>query len=373
MSIRDSVLTWRDRLLTNRRFLRWATSFPMTRPIARGNARALFDLCAGFVYSQVLLACVRLNLFDALAEAPMSGSELARKIGLPEEATERLLRAAVSLKLADRRDGGRFGLGALGATLLANPSLVAMVEHHSDLYADLHDPVELLRSANGSCAVARYWPYARCENPRALPAASVVNYTTLMAATQEMISTQILDAVSFDRFDCVMDLGGGDGAFVEAAAVRNPKQKFILFDLPPVVERARIRLSEASFGDRIRIVGGDFFRDALPAGAEALTLIRVVHDHDDAKALQLLGTARRSLSGGGSLILAEPLAGCAGAEPIGDAYFAFYLTAMGSGRPRTREELFRMIEAAGFVRPRLIRTDLPVLVQVVEATVPATN
>ena len=42
--------------------------FPLTRPIARRRARELFDLCAGFVYSQVLLACVRLRLFEILAE-----------------------------------------------------------------------------------------------------------------------------------------------------------------------------------------------------------------------------------------------------------------------------------------------------------------
>ena len=62
----------RDRLLASRRFQRWAAAFPLTRPIARRRARALFDLCAGFVYSQVLFACVRLKLFDALAAGPLA-------------------------------------------------------------------------------------------------------------------------------------------------------------------------------------------------------------------------------------------------------------------------------------------------------------
>ena len=50
----------RDFLLSSRRFQRFAAAFPLTRPIARRRAAALFDLCAGFVYSQVLVACVRL-------------------------------------------------------------------------------------------------------------------------------------------------------------------------------------------------------------------------------------------------------------------------------------------------------------------------
>jgi demethylspheroidene O-methyltransferase len=35
---------------------------------------------AGFVYSQVLLACVRLKLFDALSGGPKTLAELARQL-----------------------------------------------------------------------------------------------------------------------------------------------------------------------------------------------------------------------------------------------------------------------------------------------------
>ena len=59
----QAALAWKDRihasldgLLASPRFRRWAAAFPLTRPIARRRARELFDLCAGFVYSQVLLA-----------------------------------------------------------------------------------------------------------------------------------------------------------------------------------------------------------------------------------------------------------------------------------------------------------------------------
>ena len=41
------------------RFQRFAASFPLTKPIAQRQSQALFDLCAGFVYAQVLQACWR--------------------------------------------------------------------------------------------------------------------------------------------------------------------------------------------------------------------------------------------------------------------------------------------------------------------------
>ena len=66
----DRCLAWRDRLLASPLFQRRAAAFALTRPVARRHARELFDLVAGFAYSQVLLACVQLRLFDVLAEGP---------------------------------------------------------------------------------------------------------------------------------------------------------------------------------------------------------------------------------------------------------------------------------------------------------------
>jgi demethylspheroidene O-methyltransferase len=108
----DGIWRWRDGLLASPRFQRWAQRFPPTLWIARRRAAALFDLMAGFVYSQVLLACVRLKLFDLLdRHGPMTVAQAAAATGLPIASAERLLLAAVALRLLAHRSLGRFGLG----------------------------------------------------------------------------------------------------------------------------------------------------------------------------------------------------------------------------------------------------------------------
>jgi len=87
---RDRWFTQRDRLLTNPRFREAASRFAVTRPVARRHARDLFDLVAGFVYSQWLFACVELRLFDRLAQDPMTAEKLAFESKLPALAAERL-------------------------------------------------------------------------------------------------------------------------------------------------------------------------------------------------------------------------------------------------------------------------------------------
>jgi demethylspheroidene O-methyltransferase len=115
------------------------------------------------------------------------------------------------------------------------------------------------------------------------------------------------------------------------------------------------------------VTGGNFHVDPLPIGADIVSLVRVLHDHDDAVASALLRAIRRVLPRGGELLLAEPMAETPGAEPAGDAYFGFYLLAMGSGRPRSAQRLKEMLEAAGFSQVQHRPTHLPLLVRVLLA------
>ena len=68
------------------------------------------------------------------------------------------------------------------------------------------------------------------------------------------------------------------------------------------------------------------------------------------------------------LLLAEPMVGTTGAEPVGDAYFGFYLLAMGSGRPRTPKQLQQMLKTAGFSQVRVIATRQPLQTGLIAAT-----
>ena len=366
-SLHDRVLAWRVALVAKAGFRRFAARFPLTRPFARRSTRALFRLCTGFVHTQVLTACVRLGLFDLLAASPVAEPLLAQRLGLELPAAQTLLAAAGAIGLVARRDDGRWALAELGAVVASDPGIRAMVAHHALLYPELADPVALLRAPRGGTALARYWAYAQADAPGALPGQAVGDYSALMAASQAMIAAEVLDAVDLSRARALLDVAGGEGAFLAAAGARHRALRLQLFDLPAVAARAAERFSAAGLGDRATATGGDVFRDALPRGADVVSLVRVIHDHDDSAARAILRAARAALAPGGTLVLAEPMAGTRGAEEVG-AYFAFYLWAMGQGRPRTAAELAAMLGEAGFVRVRERRTATPLLVRVLSAT-----
>lgn len=354
----------RDRLLTSPRFREAASRFAVTRPVARRHASKLFDLVAGFVYSQWLAACVELQLFERLAHGPMTAERLALESQLPIVGAERLLAAAASLELTELRGADeagrlRYGLGPLGAALVGNDAVLAMVRHHHALYADLAEPLALLRRGRGGGELERYWAYAKAPSPGGLDDERTAPYSALMSASQALVAGQVLDAYPIARHHHLLDLGGGEGVFVAEALARAPRLTATLFDLPAVARAAGQRFEHLGLSDRAQARGGDFHLDVLPEGADVVSLVRVIYDHDDGPALAILRAARRALPAGGTLLLAEPMSDTAGAERMGAAYFGMYLLAMGSGRSRSAAELSALMTQAGFDRIRVRPTALP--------------
>ncbi len=372
-TLRERWLLLRNRLLSNPQFQRWSMRLPLLRGTARYHANAMFAVITGFVNTKTLTAAVDLGIIAALARAPESTRGLAVVAGLAEPAMQRLLAAAAAIDLVEALPGDRWTLGQRGAALASNQGALAMIEHHKLFYADLADPVAMLRRGRGGGDLAAFWSYAEAAG-RGEPAATAAEdeatraYSALMVASQPMVAEQVLDSFDFSRHRSLLDIGGGHGAFVREVATRHPGLQLALFDLPPVAARAREILAAQSL-PHIVAHGGSFRDDPIPGGADLITLVRILHDHDDAVVLALLKAVRAALPPGGTLLIAEPMAGTRGAEAMGDAYFGLYLWAMGSGRPRTAAAYTEMLQAAGFARVHERRTGLPMVTRLLVASI----
>lgn len=360
---------WRNEQLLDPLVQRKLSGFWLTRRRSQREAAETFDLVAGFVYSQVLLACHRLGLLTCLRAGPLSQATLLSKLDLPAEASLTLLRAAAALDLleCDDAEGGEpmWWLGAKGAALLGNPGALAMIEHHAVLYRDLVDPVALLRAPRGSTELARYWPYATADAPSEAAAEQIRAYTSLMSASQGLVANEILDAYDFRSHRKILDVGGGDGTFLRHVRQRALSAQLVLFDLPAVAAEARQRFDPSD--GAVECIGGDFSRDALPGGADLITLVRILHDHDDEVSRALVHRAAAALAPGGCLLVAEPLAKTPGAVRMGDAYFGLYLWAMGSGRARSFAEIAGWMSEAGLVAIEERSTRIPLQTRVIVA------
>ena len=363
----DRLYIYKDKLIANSQFQNTVAKIPFLRGIAKKRANQLFDVMAGFVYTQILLACIRLNIFNQLKDGPLTLEAIKNECGLERAPLKQLLDAAVSIHLLEIRANHRYGLGKLGAPLVGNSALAAMIEHHSVLYEDLRDPLLLLSGKLKSKKLEKFWPYVSndLEDQESLKDQErVKDYSDLMSASLPLVADQVLGAYDFSRHRCLLDIGGGQGTFLKRVHLQSPQLERMLFDLPGVANLAELNFSASSENQSIKVFGGDFFKDELPSGADLITLIRVIFDHDDERVKILLRSIFRALSPGGKLLIAEPMAETPDHPPMGHAYFGFYLMAMGRGRPRTVEEIGQLALEAGFKRVEILPSDMPINAQV---------
>jgi demethylspheroidene O-methyltransferase len=346
------LLRFRNRLLADPKFLAFAQRNPLMRPMARTKSRGLFDLLAGFSYSQVLYSCVSLRIFEHVGQNRIAISALAAKLNLPENKTDLLVRAAVALELLNF-DKGQVILGPHGAALLGQPWIMRFVEHHRHFYCDLEDPVAMLNGSYAKEGLRKFWSYEDAHSDKS-------SYSALMAASQQAVSQQIIDAYNFRQHKKILDVGGGSGAFLQALGARYPQLQLNLFDLPGVVALA----------ERPRLItnGGDFRVDSLPRGMDIVTVIRVIHDHDDDPVLAMLRNIREACTNGTTLLIAEPFAGQPDLARITDAYFNLYFAAMGQGRTRTPQEIAKIAAKAGFGQLKIWPTNMPLITGVISLT-----
>ncbi|MBK5927931.1 SAM-dependent methyltransferase [Rhodobaculum claviforme] len=363
---------WRNRLIASPRFQSWASRFPLTRGHTRREGEAMMDLVGGFVAAQVLQALVSLDVLEDLMEAPRSAEALGKRHGIAPQRMVALLDAGVALRLLERTAGG-WRTAARGAALVGVPGLQGMIRHHDVFYRDMADPVALLRG-EAETGLAQFWPYVFGAGGAVDPEVTA-RYSALMEDSQGIVAEETLDAISLRGVRRLMDVGGGTGAFLRAAGRAAPEIALQLFDLPTVAEVARRRFAEEGFavgaGGRVTITPGSFRDDPLPRGADAISLVRVLYDHDDTTVRGLLSAVLDSLPPGGRVIVSEPMAGAARPNVAGNVYFAFYCMAMRTGRARTPAEISGLLAQAGFTRIQQPATRRPFLTSVVTAQKPA--
>ncbi|NUB43503.1 SAM-dependent methyltransferase [Fertoebacter nigrum] len=353
------------RLAGSRRFQAFAARVPGLRRIARAEGAALFDLVAGFVQSQALLALVELRVLHRLQEGALPVAALAAFAQVPPERMQILLQAGAAMGLLNRRRDGRFALAPRGAALLAVPGLVAMIRHHPVLYRDLADPVAFFRGQTDP-ELARFWPYV--FGAGATDPAVTAEYSALMADSQSLVAEDVLRLVDLSDARHLLDVGGGSGAFLAAVAAAYPALALGLFDLPDVVKTAPQRLAAAGISGRVALHSGSFRTDALPQGADVISLIRVLYDHADATVAGLLARVHAALPQGGRVLVAEPMSGGARPDRATDTYFALYTLAMQTGRTRSGAEIAGLLAAAGFTGIRVLPGYRPFVTSAVVAT-----
>jgi hypothetical protein len=322
----------------------------MTPP---GPEDHVLGLLAGKWIAQAVSTAASLGISDALAEAPLALTPLARRLACDPESLARLMAVLIGEGLYVLDEEGRYQVTPAGRTLAGEGGLKALAAFvgSPSQWAPWSALPEVVRS--GASAYERThgrdlysWLAEHPEDARLYDEG--VDRFTRGIAQQLARRPELSDTAR------VVDVGGGLGSLLVALLERWPRLRGTLVELPHVLERAAARLP-AGLADRVTLHPGSFF-DPLPSGADLYVLKHVLHNWRDADAIRILARCREAVTEDGGLWIVE------GVLPPGDGRSLQRLMDLemmvlfGRGRARAKGELRELLRAGGF---RMERTTHP--------------
>ena len=305
------------------------------------SAGALVELAYGYRMSRCLHAAMELGVPDTIdADAP-TAEVLGAKLGCHVDALRRLMMTLASGGVFAFRDGG-FAHTAASRTLRTDhPQTIAPfirftgADYQWRTWTGLASAIrsgEAAFEAAHGCDIFEFYQQHPGDGRIFDQAMSSVGGARIPA---------VVSAFDFTAFRTVADIGGGRGHLLRAILDASPGSAGVLFDLPDVAAEAR-SLSDS----RISVVGGDFFKDDMPA-ADAYVFMMILHDWDDGACVRMLQNLRRTMPPGARVLVVESVI----SDEPGLAYSRLSdmtMLVLAEGRERTASEYAALFARAGF-------------------------
>jgi SAM-dependent methyltransferase len=321
----------------------------------RLDLQSIFRLTelADYVIPFALRVVCDLGVADHLRDGPRPCDELAAATGAHAPSLYRVMRALACKNIFTEVESGKFALTPMAELLLSDHPLslrgaYPLMAGDVKAWAHFDHSVRTGEAAFERAHGQGYWQYMAEHRDES------AKLDGAQRAQTRLELKVVLRAYDWSPLRHVVDVGGGNGAFLTGLLARYPSLRGTLCDLGHVVEAAAHIAAKAGVSDRLEVAAGSFF-ETLPAGADAYVLKRILYGWDDAHAARLLANIRRAMPPDGRLLILEPVMD-AGHDTEMSCRYDLLMLAMSGTRARSREELEALLREAGFTLSALVPT-----------------
>jgi len=304
------------------------------------------ELAWGMVSTSVVVAAIRLGLPDAISDDPATTESLAERVGAEPGTMARLLDALQCRGIFERTPDGRYQHNDVSRLLRDDdPNSVSYLVQwigHPLLWPLWPRLDEAIRSGD-AVFPSIYGKYVFDYIHEDEPAAGMVLGRGMSQASNH---TSAAIARSLDLADAkvVADIGGGQGNLLKTILENHEHVRGVLFDLPPVVERAHPELRSGPLSDRVEIIGGDC-RMAVQVAADVYVLKNVL-EWDDESSIATLRNVAASGRRGARVVVIQSLADH-NPEPEVTTALDLLLLLNGAGHKHTIAQVKDLFERSG--------------------------
>lgn len=308
--------------------------------------------------AQSLYVAAKLGVADLLAGGPKSVQLLAAECDADESSLYRVLRALSSFGVFSEIEEQKFALTPVAELLQSNVpgslrdcAIFMGEDWHWQVWGKTIYSVRTGKPAWKEVHGQSVFPYFATNQK-----ASKI-FDDAMSSFSTLAIEAVVAAYDFSTIDHLVDIAGGHGRLLTGILNANPNLQGTLFDLPHVIAGAREKIEASNIAERCGFATGDFFV-AVPEGADAYIMKHIIHDWDDAQALQILKNIRKSMKEYGRVILVEAVLTERNQKDFGKLMDIEMLVSPG-GKERTAAEYRDLFARAGLELTTIVPTKSP--------------
>jgi len=313
----------------------------------RSELTAILGKARAFWEARILMTAAEIDVFSLLLDTPKTSAQVSRELSCDQRATEALLNALVALGLLVKKDHTfqvRPGFERVLSTS-APETVLPVIQHMAQLWDSWGQLTQIVRKGK-----VRHSVEALERDAKGVRAFIGAMHTIGLGLARSVVAK--LDLSGHRN---LIDVGGGSGVYTIAVLQAAPEMRATIFDRPLVTEIAQQRLAEEGMTDRVKLVNGDFYVDALPDGHDLALLSAIIHQNDAEQNFELYRKIFDALVPGGMVVVRDFVMSEDHTEPPDGAFFAInMLVNTPGGSTYSFEDISKDLEAAGFVDPELL-------------------
>ena len=324
---------------------------------------AINQAVAGWQAARVVMAANHLDFFTTLGDEALSAEEVASRCGTHPRSTRILLNACVALGILEKeRDHYRNSAEARESLVRGKPTYMGDgIAHQEDLWqpwGKLHEAVRTNQRVS-----ERYNLVAQTEVHR--------NFILAMHNRAMRSASLLAETLDLSGRHQLFDAGGGPGTYSIFLVKRYPGLRAIVFDLPQTIDIAKEVIADFGVTNLVTTRAGDYFRDDFGQGNDVVLLSAILHSMGPERSQGLFLKAYNSLTPGGLVVVHEGLIDEEGTSPLSAVLFSLnMLVNTGEGQSYSGAEITSLMDAVGFVEPRVIPLPEPLRTSLVISVKP---
>jgi hypothetical protein len=316
------------------------------------NFSDLMSMASGHVEARIVQTAVELGIFDALEASPLGAEAIATSRELHPQAAELLLNALTSLQLLNKQSD-IFSLAAISKRylLVSSPNYVGeMIRFDSSLWNCWEKLPDAIRSGKPVRPPNMYQD----------------------DANETEIFIKAMDSLVNARGDADLmanTLNWETVTYPIALCRRFPNLRAAIIDLPATLNITQRFVREAGMEERIRLIPGDYRKDAIPGNYDLIFLSNIIHGEDYDNNRSLIRKLANHLKPSGRMIIKDHILDDSRANPaVGAIFSLLMLLTTDGGRCYSFNEVRAWMEGAGLSQVERIELPFPLTSSLVIGT-----